>query len=112
MPSAPIPPEVSEFIPKANALDWRGFHDLVLCSHQSNLHGEFYPLATDGVIAIIKKLDGSFAITQLSAIIFPKPSDSPGFTKRKPKIDEATKLRRSLTKLGYTAEQIEIILNP
>lgn len=109
MPSHPIPPEAVPFVPKSNALEWRGFGSRKLCTHTCNLHGEFYPLATDGERAIVETLSGQILLTQFSAILFPKQAGTVMSLRKKP--DPNTKAKRALAKVGLTEEQINELLN-
>lgn len=109
MASLPVPPEAVPHVPKSNALEWRGFAERKMCSHVSGLHGNFFPLATDGERAICKTVLDVIVMTQLSAIIWPE-------TQRlaRPKLatqPKSAKASRVLKKLGLSEEDIKELLN-
>lgn len=107
----PIPPIASPHIPKANALEWRGFAERKLCSHISNLHGNFFPLATDGERCIVETFNGQVLMTQLSAIIWPKSAGTV-MQLRKPKADKKkAKLKKLLAQLGLEESDITELTN-
>ena len=107
--SFPIPPLAVPHVPKSNALEWRGFAERKLCSHVSSLHGNFFPLATDGERAIVETTEGVVLMTQLSAIEWPKSQG--GFARKPTQPKTHTKLKRQLTKLGLSEADILDLLN-
>lgn len=107
--SLPVPPLAAPHVPRANALEWRGFPSRLLCSHISNLHGEFFPLATDGERAIVETIAGQVVMTQLSAILWPKQSGT--VMRLRNSVDPNAKAKKALAKVGLTEEQINELLH-
>lgn len=106
--SIPVPSLAVPHVPKSNALEWRGFAERKLCSHVSSLHGNFFPLATDGERAIVETTEGVVLMTQLSAIEWPKSQG--GFTRKPAQSNPHTKLKKQLTKLGLSEQDITELL--
>lgn len=106
--SIPVPSLAVPHVPKSNALEWRGFAERKLCSHVSSLHGNFFPLATDGERAIVETTEGVVLMTQLSAIEWPKSQGS--FSRRPTQPNPHTKLKKQLTKLGLSEQDITELL--
>lgn len=106
----PVPPIAVPHVPKSNALEWRGFPERKLCSHVSALHGNFFPLATDGERCIVETTLGVVLMTQLSAIEWPRAQ---GRTKARTPSPKALKSRahKQLAKLGLSEDDILELLN-
>ena len=108
--SYPIPPEATEFVPKSNALEWRGYPPSSYASHVSYLHGDLELLATDGVRVIAKKRDGGFVQTFLQSLRMHKAegfSCKKSTAKSKPKSNASLK---AIMKLSLTKEELMELL--
>jgi hypothetical protein len=116
MASCPLPDNVSEFIPRKGAEDWRGFPERRLCIHKNVVIGDFIPLATNGVMCVIEFLNGSMGTIHLENIEWPEKQRKE--SKRKiptePKVSKrpigAGKLKLAAKSLGVSVEMLESLL--
>lgn len=106
----PVPPLAVPHVPKSNALEWRGFPQRKLCSHVSSLHGNFFPLATDGERCIVETTQGVVLMTQLSAIEWPRAQGS-ARTRTPSTKSLKSRAHKQLAKLGLSEEDILELLN-
>lgn len=109
MPTVPVPDEAVQFIRKANVLEWRGFKQALVCTHVTpGLLTEFVPLATDGVIAVVRFSSGRIDRLQLANISWPKNLGRKA--KQGKRKEEGSQKKKKLCKLlGLLPEELEAL---